>query len=95
MDNATTKLTPAATDPLGRDLDSQPFNEEWSYPAAVGTVLQYAALSFFQHKTGHCLAPVLRYNYLVSYLLYKKTKAGSVLRFIGTGEVTEPPLARD
>jgi len=33
------KSTPAATSPLGSDKHGAPFNESWSYPAAVGMLL--------------------------------------------------------
>jgi len=39
MTNATSKSTPAAEQPLGSDKDGPPFDEEWSYPAAVGMLL--------------------------------------------------------
>jgi hypothetical protein len=39
MDKATSRITPAAQEPLGSDKDGQPFAEEWSYPAAVGMLL--------------------------------------------------------
>ena len=39
MEDASSKLTPAATDPLGSDKDGEDFDEEWSYPAAVGMLL--------------------------------------------------------
>jgi len=39
MTSATSKSTPAAEQPLGSDKDGPPFDEEWSYPAAVGMLL--------------------------------------------------------
>ena len=39
MNKATPRETPAAQEPLGSDKDGEPFNEEWSYPAAVGMLL--------------------------------------------------------
>jgi hypothetical protein len=39
MSNATSKSTPAAEQPLGSDKDGPLFDEEWSYPAAVGMLL--------------------------------------------------------
>jgi hypothetical protein len=39
MSNATSKSTPAAEQPLGSDKDGLAFDEEWSYPAAVGMLL--------------------------------------------------------
>ena len=39
MENASTKDTPAATDPLGSDKNGEPFDEEWSMAAAVGMLL--------------------------------------------------------
>ncbi len=39
LSNATAKDTPATKKPLGSDKDGEPFDEEWSYPAAVGMLL--------------------------------------------------------
>ena len=39
MQNATSRDTPAAQEPLGSDKGGEPFNEEWSYPAAIGMLL--------------------------------------------------------
>lgn len=39
MGDASSRDTPAATAPLGSDKGGEPFNEEWSYPAAVGMLL--------------------------------------------------------
>jgi hypothetical protein len=39
MSNATPKSTPASEQPLGSDKEGLPFDEEWSYPAAVGMLL--------------------------------------------------------
>ncbi len=39
MANASPKDTPATPEPLGFDKDGEPFDEEWSYPAAVGMLL--------------------------------------------------------
>ena len=39
MSNASPKDTPAALAPLGSDKNGEPFNEEWSYQAAVGMML--------------------------------------------------------
>ena len=38
-DEAKIKHTPAASVPLGTDKDGEPFDKEWSYPAAVGMLL--------------------------------------------------------
>jgi hypothetical protein len=35
MTNATPKSTPASEQPLGSNKEGHPFDEEWSYPAAV------------------------------------------------------------
>ena len=39
MKDAGSKLSPAPPEPLGTDKNGQPFDEEWSYPAAVGMLL--------------------------------------------------------
>lgn len=39
MSGASSKSTPAAEQPLGSDLDGDPFDEEWAYNAAVGMLL--------------------------------------------------------
>jgi hypothetical protein len=39
MDTASGKDTPAAQEPLGSDQDGEPFDEPWSYSAAVGMLL--------------------------------------------------------
>ena len=39
MSEATPKLSPATPEPLGSDPNGAPFNESWSYPAAVGMLL--------------------------------------------------------
>jgi hypothetical protein len=39
MTNATPKSTPASEQPLGSNKEGLPFDEEWSYPAAVGMLL--------------------------------------------------------
>ena len=39
MQGASSKSSPAAPEPLGSDPDGDPFDEEWSYPAAVGMLL--------------------------------------------------------
>ena len=40
MDKSVSKeLTPAAANPLGTDKDGQNFDEDWSYPAAIGMLL--------------------------------------------------------
>ena len=43
MDGASSKPTPAATDPLGSDKLGEPFDEEWSFPAAIGMLLYLAS----------------------------------------------------
>ena len=39
MQEATPKETPAVQEPIGADKDGEPFDEEWSYSAAVGMLL--------------------------------------------------------
>ena len=39
MQEATSRDTPAAQEPLGADKLGEPFNEEWSYSAAIGMLL--------------------------------------------------------
>ena len=39
MQEATSRETPAVMEPIGADKDGEPFDEEWSYPAAVGMLL--------------------------------------------------------
>ena len=39
MEGAKGKDTPATREPLGADKDGEPFDEAWSYPAAVGMLL--------------------------------------------------------
>ncbi len=62
MDTATTRDTPAAAAPLGTDKDGDPFEEEWSYPAAVGMLLYISSnthpdIQFAVHQVyrfSHC-----------------------------------------
>lgn len=39
MEDTSSKDTPAASNPVGSDKAGDPFNEEWSYPAAVSMLL--------------------------------------------------------
>ena len=39
MEGASSKTSPAPPEPLGSDKSGEPFDEEWSYPAAVGMLL--------------------------------------------------------
>jgi hypothetical protein len=43
MSEATERDTPASPEPLGSDKDGEPFDEDWSYPAAVGMLLYVAS----------------------------------------------------
>jgi hypothetical protein len=77
MDNTSSKTTPAATTPLGTDKFGEPFNEEWSYPAAVGMLLYLSFhtrpdIQFAVHQgacISHCprkshaqaVKPIVRY----------------------------------
>jgi len=62
MDQASTKPTPAACKPLGTDSNGEPFDEEWSYPAAVGMLLYISSnsrpnIQFAVHQVArfsHC-----------------------------------------
>ena len=45
MTEASTRGTPAAEAPLGSDKSGDPFNEDWSYPAAVGMLLYLSSNS--------------------------------------------------
>jgi hypothetical protein len=75
MENTSSKTTPAATTPLGTDKFGGPFNEEWSYPAAVRILLylsshtrpdiqfavhQVARFSYCPRKS-HAQAVILQY----------------------------------
>jgi hypothetical protein len=39
MKDCNSKATPAATTPLGTDAEGEDFDEEWSYPSAVGMAM--------------------------------------------------------
>ena len=57
MANASGKDSPAATDPLGTDPHGAPFNEKWSYPAAIGMLLYLSSntrpdLQFAVHQAA-------------------------------------------
>ena len=62
MDQASTKPIPAACEPLGTDANGEPFDEEWSYPAAVGMLLYISSnsrpdIQFAVHQVArfsHC-----------------------------------------
>ena len=63
MSKATPKETPAALVPLGSDKNGDPFDEEWSYPAAVGMLLYLSSntrpdIQFAVHSAArHSHAP--------------------------------------
>ena len=77
MTGATKKDTPAATAPVGSDKGGEPFDEDWSYPAAVGMLLyissntrpdiQYAVHQVARHSHspkkshGQALKRIVRY----------------------------------
>ena len=77
MRGATSRETPAAQEPLGSDKNGEPFNEDWSYPAAVGMLLylssntrpdiQYAVHSVARHSHnpkkshGQAIKRIVRY----------------------------------
>ena len=57
MQNASPKDTPAAAEPLGADKDGAPFQEDWSYPAAIGMLLYLSSntrpdLQFAVHQAA-------------------------------------------
>ena len=62
MSNASERDTPASPEPLGSDKDEEAFDEEWSYPAAVGMLLYIASntrpdIQFATHQVArfsHC-----------------------------------------
>jgi len=62
MDQASPKSTPAACEPLGTDRSGEPFDEEWSYPAAIGMLLYISSntradIQFAVHQAArfsHC-----------------------------------------
>ena len=88
MDGASTKDTPAATAPLGSDKDGEPFDEEWSMPAAVGMLLyissntrpdiQFAVhqVARFTHSPRKSHAQAVKR--IVRYLI--KTRAAEIVR---------------
>jgi len=63
MDQASTKPAPAACEPLGTDANGEPFDEEWSHPAAAGMLLHISSntrpdVQFAVHQVArfsHCL----------------------------------------
>ena len=79
MIKATSRDTPAAVEPLGADKNGEPFEEEWSYPAAIGMLLylssntrpdiQYAVHSAARHshapKKSHAQAVKRIVRYLI------------------------------
>ena len=79
MQEASSRDTPAAQEPIGADKDGEPFNEEWSYPAAIGMLLylssntrpdiQFAVHSAARHshspKKSHAQAVKRIIRYLI------------------------------
>ena len=79
MSKATSRDTPAAQEPLGADKNGDPFDEEWSYPAAIGMLLylssntrpdiQFAVHSAARHshspKKSHAQAVKRIIRYLI------------------------------
>jgi len=45
MTEASGKSTPASVQPLGKDLDGEPFSKDWSYSATVGMLLYLSSNS--------------------------------------------------
>jgi len=84
MANASSKDTPATPEPLGSDKDGEPFDEEWSYPAAVGMLLYCSSntrpdIQFAVHQVArfsHC--PKKSHGQaikrIVRYLIKTRTK---------------------
>ena len=84
LQEAKPKSTPANTTPLGSDKDGDPFNEEWSYPAAVGMLLylssntrpdiQFAVhqVARFSHSPKQSHGQAVKR--IIRYLLATKTK---------------------
>jgi Reverse transcriptase (RNA-dependent DNA polymerase) len=84
MDNASPKDTPATTAPLGTDKDGDPFDEQWSYPAAIGMLLYISSntrpdCQFAVHQAArfsHCprKSHAQAVKRIVRYLLKTKAK---------------------
>ena len=84
MENASDKPTPATTTPLGTDKNGDPFNEEWSYPAAVGMLLYLSSntrpdIQFAVHQVArfsHCprKSHAQAIKRILRYLLGTKTR---------------------
>ena len=90
MENSkATVKTPAATTPLGLDLDGQPFDEDWDYPVIIGMLMYLAQNSRpdiayavhqcarFTHSPKHSHAVAVKR--ILRYLNSTKTK-GMTLR---------------
>jgi Reverse transcriptase (RNA-dependent DNA polymerase) len=84
MDDASPKDTPATTAPLGTDKDGEPFDEQWSYPAAIGMLLYISSntrpdCQFAVHQAArfsHCpkKTHAQAVKRIVRYLLKTRTK---------------------
>ena len=84
LQDSKVKLTPATAAPLGSDKNGLPFNETWSYPAAVGMLLYLASntrldiqfavhqVARFNHNPKHSHDQA--FKSIVGYLLGTKDK---------------------
>jgi len=75
MDQASTKPTPAACEPLGTNANGEPFDEEWSYPAEIGMLLYISSNS--RPDIQFAVHQVARFSHCP-----KKSHAQAIKRFI-------------